>query len=321
MKWALRIAGALVALLVIAFLILRTPDTDPEEMRAKYAGEPSQFVDIGGGVTVHLRDEGPKDAPAIMLLHGSNGDLHTWQPWVEALTDRYRVIRFDQIGHGLTGPDPRADYGRENYAEDVREVADKLGLQTFILGGHSMGGKHALTFAANYPERLRGLILVDASGGPMPEDGTDDEDSGNIGFAIARIPGVNRIAEQITPRFLIAQSLEQTVATPGFVTDARIDHYWEMLRYPGNRAATLARLTQDYDPLTEKQIAAIDAPALILHGEEDRLIPAEASRWLDRMLADSQLTIYPGVGHLPHEEAPEQTISRVEEWLGTLAFD
>ena len=107
MKWVLRGFLALVALLVIAFLIFRTPDTDAAEMRAKYGGPPSQFVDIGDGVTVHLRDEGPKDAPAIILLHGSNADLHTWDPWVQALKDQYRVIRFDQVGHGLTGPDPR----------------------------------------------------------------------------------------------------------------------------------------------------------------------------------------------------------------------
>ncbi|MAS85697.1 MAG: alpha/beta hydrolase, partial [Erythrobacteraceae bacterium] len=106
MKWLLRIVLLILALLVTAFLIFRTPDTDPAEMRAKYGGEPSQFVEIGDGVTVHLRDEGPKDAPAIILLHGSNADLHTWQPWVDALKARYRVIRFDQVGHGLTGPDP-----------------------------------------------------------------------------------------------------------------------------------------------------------------------------------------------------------------------
>ena len=76
MKWLLRIVLLILALLVTAFLIFRTPDTDPAEMRAKYGGEPSQFVEIGDGVTVHLRDEGPKDAPAIILLHGSNADLH-----------------------------------------------------------------------------------------------------------------------------------------------------------------------------------------------------------------------------------------------------
>ena len=144
MKWVWRGLGAVVALLVIAFLILRVPDTNPEEMRAKYGGAPSQFVEIGDGVTVHLRDEGPRDGTPIILLHGSAADLHTWQPWVDGLSQTHRVIRFDQVGHGLTGPDPEHDYSIENFVSDIDEVADALDLETFILGGNSMGGGHSV---------------------------------------------------------------------------------------------------------------------------------------------------------------------------------
>lgn len=319
MKWVWRGLLALLAVLAIAFLIFRTPDTDAAEMRAKYGAPPSQFVAIGDGVTVHLRDEGPKDAHAIILLHGSNADLHTWEPWVEALKGKYRVIRFDQVGHGLTGPDPAGDYSRENYVADILEVADKLGLERFILGGNSMGGKHALAFAAAHPDRLTGLVLVDASGGPMLKldaRNDDEEDSGgNIGFAIARMPGINLLAEQITPRSLIAQSLDQSVSVKSVVTPAAVDRYWELLRYPGNRRATLARFSQPYDPLTAAEIAGIATPTLILWGEEDRLIPVEAGRWLAQALPNSQLVTYPKIGHLPQEEAPAETLADLKAWL------
>jgi pimeloyl-ACP methyl ester carboxylesterase len=316
-KWLGRGLLALLAVLVIAFLIFRTPDTDAAEMRAKYGAPPSQFVAIGDGVTVHLRDEGPRDAPAIILLHGSNADLHTWEPWVQALKGRYRVIRFDQVGHGLTGPDPRGDYSRDNYVADILQVADTLGLEQFVLGGNSMGGKHALAFAAAHPERLAGLVLVDGSGGPMLKLAAKekDEDSGNIGFAIARMPGVNLIAEQITPRSLIQQSLEQSVSVKAVASEAAVDRYWELLRYPGNRRATLARFSLPYDPLTEAAIAGVKTPTLILWGEEDRLIPVEAGRWLDKTMPDSTLVVYPGIGHLPHEEAVSQTLGDLEPWL------
>ena len=317
MKWVLRILGLLVAVLVVAFLIFRTPDTDPAEMRAKYGGPPSQFVEIGDGVTVHFRDEGPKEAPAIVLLHGSNADLHTWQPWVDDLSRDYRVVRMDQIGHGLTGPDPEHDYSRANFTADILEVADALGLEQFVLGGNSMGGKHTLAFAIAHPERVTGLILVDSGGGPMIVE-EDDEDSGNIGFAIARTPGINKIAEQITPRSLIAQSLEQTVSVKSIVTEEMIDRYWELLRYPGNRAATMARFSSPYDPLGEGEIAAIAQPTLILWGEEDRLIPLAAGRWLDQTLPNSELVTYPGIGHLPQEEAPQATLADVRRWLESL---
>ncbi len=320
MKWVKRGLLALLAVLVIAFLIFRTPDTDAAEMRAKYGAPPSQFVEIGGGVTVHLRDEGPRDAPAIMLLHGSNADLHTWDPWADALKGKYRVIRFDQVGHGLTGPDPKDDYSRDNYVADILEVADKLGLKTFLLGGNSMGGKHALAFAVKYPERLTGLVLVDAAGGPMlklarKKDDDSSSSSGNIGFKIARMPGVNLLVEQITPRSLIAQSLEQSVSVKSVVTEQAIDRYWELLRYPGNRRATLKRFSMPYDPLTEAEIAGMTVPTLILWGEEDRLIPLAAGEWLGKTMPDNSLVTYPKVGHLPHEEAVEATLGDLEPWL------
>lgn len=319
MKWLWRGLLALVAVLAVAFLIFRTPDTDAAEMRAKYGGPPSQFVDIGGGVTVHLRDEGPKDAPAIVLLHGSNADLLTWEPWAAALKTRYRVIRFDQVGHGLTGPDPKHDYSRDNYVADVLAVADTLGLERFIIGGNSMGGKHALAFAVAYPDRVAGLVLVDASGGPMLETNEDkdrkDSGGGNIGFTIAQTPGINLLVEQITPRSLIAQSLEQTVSVKSVASEAAIDRYWELLRYPGNRRATLKRFGYPYEPLTEAEVAAVTAPTLILWGEEDRLIPLAAGQWFAKTMPNADLKAYPKIGHLPQEEAAGQTLADLEPWL------
>ena len=317
-KWALRGLLALVGLLVIGFLLLRTPDTDPAQMRAKYGAPPSQFVQIGERVTVHLRDEGPRDAPAIVLLHGSNADLHTWEPWVQALKDRYRVIRFDQVGHGLTGPDPRENYSRDNYVADILEVADTLGLKQFVLGGNSMGAKHALAFAVAHPGRVTGLVPVDGSGGPMlklDRKDADKKSGGNIGFTIARMPGLNLIAEQITPRSLIQQSLEQSVSVKSVASPAAVDRYWELLRYPGNRRATLARFSMPYDPLTEAEIAGVKTPTLILWGEEDRIIPVEAGQWLAKTLPDNTFRTYPGIGHLPQEEAVSQTLGDLEPWL------
>lgn len=315
-KWLVRGFLALLAVLVVAFLIFRTPDTDPAAMRAKYGAPPSQFVDVGDGLTIHLRDEGPRDAPVIMLLHGSNADLHTWEPWVEALKGQYRVIRFDQVGHGLTGPDPSGDYSTANFVADIGAVADKLGLGRFILGGNSMGGKHALAYAIAHPERLDGLVLVDGSGGPMLKLARkDDEDSGNIGFTIARMPGVNLLVEQITPRELIQQSLEQSVSVKSVVTPAAVDRYWELLRYPGNRRATLARFSLPYDPLAAADIAKVTTPTLILWGAEDRIIPVEAGQWLAKTMPNNQLVIYPKIGHLPHEEAPEATLGDLTPWL------
>tara|TARA_B100000678_G_scaffold79167_2_gene65630 strand:+ start:460 stop:1422 length:963 start_codon:yes stop_codon:yes gene_type:complete len=314
-KWLLRIAVLIVALLVAAFLIFRTPDTDPAEMRAKYGGEPSQFVEIGAGVTVHLRDEGPKDAPAIILLHGSNADLHTWQPWVDALKSRYRVIRFDQIGHGLTGSDPDNDYSTGNFVSVIDRVADKLGVQSFVLGGNSMGGGHAVAYALAHPDRVEGLILVDAAGAPITR-----KSNGNIGFTLARTPLVNRLMNYVTPRSMIEQSLRETVTNEAIVTDAMIDRYWELLRYPGNRDATRRRFSGEWSSFSPGDVSKIAVPALVIWGEEDGLIPVEAGLWYDEHLPNSRLVVYPGIGHLPHEEAAERSVTQLMEWLDEMNF-
>lgn len=310
MKWLLRIVLLIAALLVIAFLILRTPDTDPAEMRAKYGGEPSQFVEIGDGVTVHLRDEGPRNAPAIILLHGSAADLHTWQPWVDALKSKYRVLRFDQVGHGLTGPDPDNDYSLDNFVADIDEVADALELENFVLGGNSMGGGHSVAYALAHPERLDGLVLVDAGGAPIEREG-----GGNIGFTIARTPVLNQLMKHITPRSMIERSLRETVSNQSIVTDQAVDRYWELLRFPGNRDATRRRFSGTWSTFDADDVATIAVPTLVIWGEDDALIPVEAGLWYDTHLPDSRLVVYPGIGHLPHEEVAERSSAYLLTWL------
>ncbi len=308
-KW---LAG-LAAVLLLAFLVLRTPDTDPAEMRAKYGGAPSQFVDLGGGLTVHLRDEGPRDAPVIVLLHGSNDDLHTWDQWADILDDRYRVVRFDTVGHGLTGASPDKDYSAAAMVALVGRVADKLALPRFTLAGNSMGGAVAAQYAMAHPERLAGLVLVDAGGAPKKGNAR-----GNIGFKLAAMPGVNVLAESITPRFLIERSLRQSVAVEAAVTPQVVDRFWEMLRYPGNREATMIRFSTPRATLDPVRLGAIRVPTLILWGEEDPLIGVNGARWYNRAIPGSRLVVYPGIGHLPQLEAPAQSAGDAAAFLSTL---
>jgi len=319
MKWTLRILGVVVALLVIAFLVFRVPDTDRNAMRAKYGAEPSQFVTLSNGQEVHLRDEGPKsgesDALPIILLHGSAADLHTWQSWVDDLSEDYRVIRYDQIGHGLTGPAVDGSYTLADFTGDVERVADHLGLERFVLGGNSMGGWITAGFALEHPERLAGIILVDASGSPVRRTSGS---GGNTGFSIATTPVLNQGMRFITPRSIIERSLSQSVSNQEIVTPEAVDRYWELLRYPGNRAATISRFATERVVYSDEDIRGLDMPALIVWGEEDALTPVEAGSWYDERLSDSTFVTYPSIGHLPHEEASEATLTDVRAWLETV---
>ena len=300
----------LLALLVIAFLALRVPDTDPAEMRAKYGGSPSQFVEIGEGREIHLRDEGPRDAPVIVLLHGSNADLHTWEEWAGRLRDDYRVIRFDQRGHGLTGPAPDGDYTAKGFGADIDAVTKALGVETFTLAGNSMGGGIAMAYALANPARLDALVLVDASGAPIERVG-----GGNIAFTLAAMPLVGDVMAQVLPRSLVARSLSQSVANQDVVSEEAVTRYWELARYPGNRAATRQRFATPRTAFDPEAVARMEVPTLIVWGKEDALIPYEAALWYARHLPDATLAAYPGIGHLPHEEAAQASVADLRRWL------
>lgn len=308
-KFLLAVLG-LIAILILAFLVLRVPDTDAAEMRAKYGGEPSRFVQMADGNTFHIRDEGPREGLPIILLHGSNADLHTWQPWVDALKEDYRVIRFDQIGHGLTGPSADGVYTTDAFADDVGAVADELGIDRFVLGGNSMGGGISMAYALKHPERLLGLVLVDATGAPIQREG-----GGNLAFTLAQIPGVGATLSQLLPRSLVERSLSQSVSNQDVVTPEAVDRYWELARYPGTRAATRARFATARKPFEADAVAALDVPTLIMWGTEDALIPYEAAGWFMEHLPNGTLVAYENIGHLPMEEAPERSAADLRKWL------
>jgi pimeloyl-ACP methyl ester carboxylesterase len=291
-------------------------DIPAKDLRAKYANAESEFVDLGNGLTVHLRDEGPKDAPAIILLHGSSSSLHTWDEWTKRLSGKLRVIRFDLIGHGLTGPDPKDCYTAACFVDTVDRVVANRGLNKFILGGNSMGGWVSWEYAKAHPDKLSGLVLVDAAGAPdaAPK-------SLPIGFRLMAMPGVNRLATIFTPRSLVEKSLHQSVSKPGYITDKEVDLYWELLRYPGNRDATIKRAMarRGVESRRGKDAPTLEIPTLILWGEQDQLIPVKAIKWFEQHLPNHKSVIYPKTGHLPMQEVAEQSAGDVITWYDRMA--
>lgn len=310
MKWVWRGLLAVAAILVIAFLVLRVPDTDPAEMRAKYGNGPSRFLTLENGRDIHFRDEGPRDAPVIVLLHGSNADLHTWQPWTERLKEDYRVIRFDQRGHGLTGPAPDDDYSVQGFGADIDAVTERLGVETFTLAGNSMGGWIAMAYALEKPWRVDALVLVDTAGAPVERKG-----GGNIAFTLAGLPVIGDIMSQLLPRSIVERSLSQSVSNQDVVTEAAVDRYWELARYPGNRSATRRRFSAPRTAFDSAEIERIQIPTLVMWGREDQLIPYEAGEWYAKHLPKATLVSYEGIGHLPMEEAPERSATDLRIWL------
>ena len=310
-----RVLIPLAVLLVIAaiFLALRMPDTDRDAMIAKYGGPDASFAAGPAGQRIHYRDQGRRDGRTIVLLHGSNSSLQTWEPLVERLGGDYRIVTLDLPGHGLTGGTPDKDYSAAGMIAAVDVVAAKLGLDHFILGGNSMGGWVAWRYALAEPGRVDALLLLDAAGMPLRKGEKAPES--NLGFRLLKNPVGRWLAGQITPRSLVEKSLRQSVAKTSIVDDAMVDRYWELLRFPGNREATALRATLDREPAMADRIGEIKVPVLILFGKQDRLINPSAALTFHDRIAGSEVVLLDGVGHLPMEEAPDATAMTIADFL------
>src|SRR5215468_5848338 len=121
------IGGGFLFLLPVAFWYVSQPDIPRAILEAKYAVPPSQFLTLPDKTRAHVRDRGPRDALALVLIHGSNASLFTWEPWVTRLSDRFRIITLDLPGHGLTGAVPNRDYTQEGMVKFIDELAGILG--------------------------------------------------------------------------------------------------------------------------------------------------------------------------------------------------
>lgn len=310
LKWLGRIAAALLVLVGGAGVALYESDIPKAELIALYGGPDSRFVQLASGASAHYRDRGPREAPVLLLLHGSNASLHTWEPWAEALAGPYRVVTVDLPGHGLTGAVPGGGYTQKAMAGFVLEFAAALGLERFALGGNSMGGGVAARFAIEHPGRVTRLILVDAAGFPARA-----RSEPGLAFRLARLPLVQNILLVITPRALFSASLRTAIADDGLVTAEMIDRYWRLNRMEGTRSASLARFQSAPDPTVRERAGEIAIPTLVLWGAKDTLIPLDAGEALAAAIPGARLIVYPDAGHVPMEEVAARSAADVTAFL------
>jgi pimeloyl-ACP methyl ester carboxylesterase len=310
MRKFLTIVVGLIIALAAAVWAASTPDIPRSALEVKYATPPSQFLNLPDGARAHVRDSGPRDAPVLILVHGSNASLFTWEPWVARLDNTFRVVTFDLPGHGLTGTVPNRDYSEEGMVKFTLEVADKLGIKKFAIAGNSMGGGVAARFAEEHPDRVSALILVDAAGMPTPEG-----DSVPFVFKYARTPGIRWLLLHVTPRWLVTEGLNKAIIHKQIINDRMVDEYWDFARMEGTREATGARFALPWSHDVQNHIGDIKAPTLILWGDKDGLIPVVAAHEFHDAIPGSKLIIYPNTGHIPQEEVADQSAADVRAFL------
>jgi pimeloyl-ACP methyl ester carboxylesterase len=346
------IFAGLSALLLILLLSMIRPDIPAENLVERYADETSLFLDIDS-MQVHLRDEG--DGPVLLLLHGMFASLHTWDPWAEALTDQYRVVRVDLPGFGLTGPHPQGDYSLRASMYLLESIREELGIERWSLVGNSMGAGLALSYAQLYPGHTDKVVLF--NGGRLltsasapaatteqePEERTsnaqtgpaENGESGEAGQSAAASddrqslvlraldsPSFRNLMSVLTPKFIIRSALKEVYGDPERLEPEIVTRYYELLRREGNRQAYINRRqpqSRQSDDLPELpapvSINDSEIPVLIVWGRLDSWIPVSAGYRLHDAISHSKLIIYDDLGHVPMEEEPLRTIADVREFL------
>ena len=311
---ALSFIGLLVVLLLGSSLLI-APDLTKEQLIEKYKDDKSFLYFLPSGAEAHIREDGNRDKPPLLMLHGSNASLHTWNKLVDQLKDDFRIISIDLPGHGLTGITPQDDYSIMGMARFTREVVEAFELQDVTLVGNSMGGEVALRYSLMFPRDVKALVLISSSG--IDKDSED----GSVGaFALASSDIGRTMMRYFTPKFLVESTLRDVVADPdAVVTDEMATRYWDLLRMAGSRDATIKRFAErESEPSLEPILRAVNPPTLLIWGSQDRLVKPKYGIQMNSEIVGSLLKLYPQAGHLAHEEIPEKTAKDVREFLAMI---
>lgn len=300
--------GVIVLLLAALSLLsmwLWTPDLPRAELEARYLVAPGDMRTVGPW-RLHVRDSGPRDAPAVVLLHGFGSSLQTWDAWADGLGRTHRVIRLDLPGSGLSPPDPAHDYTDAHSLQLLLALLDDLGVQRASWVGHSMGGRIAWTLAARHPERVDRLVLVAPDG------------FASFGFEYGKpmdVPTSWGLMRHALPKAVLRMNLQAAYARPEMPGDARVDRYHDLLRAPGARQAMLDRLAQTVLQEPLPLLRQIRAPTLLVWGEADAMIPFVHAQDYLQAIAGSRLAAFAGVGHVPQEEDAQPSLQAVAAFL------
>jgi pimeloyl-ACP methyl ester carboxylesterase len=253
-----------------------------------------------------------EDAPALILVHGFGGAKEDFADHVPALAREHRVVVFDHRGHGESGsPESTTAYSLDRLSRDTCAVADALGMTTFRLLGHSMGGMVAVRLVLEHAPRVDALVLMDTAAGPPP---TIDPDVVRVGAEVAVRDGMatlRLLLDELDP--LGSEAYQRVVRErPGF--EAYAQYKWSTLS-PVMWSELAIEIATQPDRLS--LLTTVTCPTLVIVGEQDQAF-IEPSFALADTIADARLVVVPDAGHSPQFENPPVWHAAVDGFLREL---
>lgn len=299
---------ALVIIVVAGYFAWHSPAVgkwvyaNVSDLEASSYGFEQITVDIGE-MEMAAYVGGPEDKPAIVMIHGYSADKDVWPRFAKHFVEDYRVIIPDLAGHGDTGFDPKSSFRGPAQAERVSKLLTKLGIEKAHITGNSMGGFITGWFARLYPEQTITAAPMDPAGidSPTPSDREVMIANGNNPFFV-------QTREDFDTFY--PMTMEKPPFLPEFILAAMAQKYQD-------RREELIAIDADIatnDRLTD-ELQHIKAPTLIIWGNKDRLLHASAAPVWQSKIANSQVHIFDGIGHMPMVEIPAETAAVYRKFI------
>ena len=265
------------------------------------------------GINIHYLDWGNAGKPDLVMIHGLRGHAHSWDDVSAAVCQDYHVLALDQRGRGETDWAKDGDYSTDAYVADLDAFHQALGLEKFILMGHSMGGRNSMTFAGKYPERLDRLIIVDMGPETDPRGGkriTQEivnvpEEFDTFDAVVEYMMKQNRFASETVMRRRLLYATKE-------LPDGKIGWRYDLAIREARRNPAPSAPQADLWPVLNQ----IPCPTLVVRGMETDLLTLETAQRMVRELPKGELVEIPSAGHMVFEDNPEDFITAVRKFLG-----
>ena len=274
------------------------------------AGATSRHADVRG-IRFHWLEWGASpSAPPLVLLHGLTGHAHTWDHMAPALAERCRVFAPDQRGHGDTSPGD--SYATQEFVADLEALRQVWGPSRFALMGLSMGGHNAIAYAAQHPERVTHLVIIDIppkidrSRAPnwsvisrLADEGHKVYTNFDDAFADARLG--NPTAPDDKLRYRTEFNLREVDGGRQWKYDPRAPAHWAPDDLSG-------------------ELASMQLPVLLVRGGLTQVLPRAVAESMIAAWPDAELVEVPDSGHSVPTDRPEQLTQIVLDWLSRRGY-
>lgn len=238
---------------------------------------------------------------ALVLVHGFPLDRTMWSEQLSDLSDIRRVIAVDLRGRGKSMVAPNEGWTIDLYADDIAATIDALGIDKVDLAGLSMGGYVVLSFWQRHPQKVRSLILIDTK---AEADSPEAKEGREKTAALVREKGTTELLEGLFPK-LFAPATDEDIK-------AKVRPMFQ--NTPGSTAAADALAMRDRRDHTAN-LDGISVPAMVIHGEQDALMPVDGARKMAEAISDAVFAAIPNAGHVAPIENPQAVNRALRDFL------